>query len=65
VRRDDGITMHFNAEQAAGLQGLPTQNVLFGAPHNSPDASYNDIPLGKFFDNPSLSAPAPAQEPLW
>ncbi len=61
VRREDGITMHFNAEQAAGLHGLPTQDVLFGAPHNVPNASYQGIPLGQFFDNPSSSAP----ESLW
>jgi hypothetical protein len=61
VSREDGITMHFNAEQAAGLHGLPTQDVLFGAPHNVPNASYQGIPLGQFFDNPSSSAP----ESLW
>jgi hypothetical protein len=60
VRRDDGITMVFNAQQAAALQGLPTQNVLFGAPQDVPNASFQGTSLGQFFDNPS-SAP----ERLW
>jgi hypothetical protein len=62
VSRDDGITMVFNAKQAAGLQGLPTQNVLFGAPQDIPDASFQGTPLGQLFDNPSSSS---APERLW
>jgi hypothetical protein len=65
VRRDDGITMQFNAEQAADLQGLPTQNVLFGAPADAPDASFQGVPLDQVYNgDPTSSSPAPS-EPLW
>ncbi len=60
VSRDDGITKYFNAEQAGDLRGLPTQDVLFGAPQDIPDASFQGTPLGQLFD-PTPSAP----EPLW
>jgi hypothetical protein len=62
VSRDDGITMYFNPKQAADLQGLPTQNTLWGAPQDVPGASFHGIPLGQFFDNPSSSS---APERLW
>lgn len=57
-----GETMHFNAEQAADLRGLPTENTLWGASADAPDASFQGVPLGKIFDNPSSPTTG---EPLW
>jgi hypothetical protein len=60
-----GDAVYLNAEQAAELTGVPNQNVLFGAPLDAPDASFQGSPLGQLFgDSPSTSAPA-APERLW
>lgn len=57
-----GMTMHFNAEQAADLQGLPTENTLWGASADAPDASFQGVPLSRIFDNPSSPT---TRDPLW
>lgn len=62
VSRDDGITKHLNAEQAALLQGLPTTEPLFGAAPDAPQASFDGMPLGTLFDDPPASS---APTPLW
>jgi hypothetical protein len=58
VRREDGITMLFNAEQAADLQGLPTEAALWGTV-DAPGASFQGVPLKDLFSN-ALPSSAPA-----
>lgn len=61
--RQGGTTMHFNAEQAADLKGLPTREVLFGAPADAPNAAFMGKPLEQVFAPPPSSPKTP--EPLW
>jgi hypothetical protein len=60
-----GTTMQFNAEQAADLQNLPTENTLWGAPPDAPDASFQDVPLGQVFGDTPSSPATSAPAPLW
>jgi hypothetical protein len=60
-----GDAIYLNAEQAADLSGVPNQNVLFGAPLDAPDASFQGKPLGQLFGDPPSSSAPPATEPLW
>jgi hypothetical protein len=61
-----GTTMQFDAGQAADLRGLPTENTLWGASADAPDASFQGVPLEQVFSDPA-SSPATSAPPerLW